>query len=48
MEYGEEVEVAAIAGDGRRFLTVRDVGTADVWDAASAEKVGEIHRADIS
>ena len=27
-EYGEEVEVAAISGDGRRVLTVREVGVA--------------------
>ena len=33
--YGEEVEVAALSGNGRRILTVRDVDTAQVWDADS-------------
>lgn len=40
--YGDEVEVAAISGDGRRVLTVHDVGTAEIWDASSGEKIGEI------
>ena len=41
-QYGEEVEVAAISGDGRRVLTVHAVGIADVWDTRSGEKVGEV------
>ncbi|MCP3138599.1 WD40 repeat domain-containing protein [Pyxidicoccus xibeiensis] len=39
-EYGKEVEVAAISGDGRRVLTVREVGTAEVWELASGARVG--------
>jgi WD40 repeat protein len=41
-QYGREVEVAAISGDGRRILTVHDVGKAEVWDAHSGSKLGEI------
>jgi hypothetical protein len=41
-QYGQEVEVAAISGDGRRILTVRDVGKGEVRDAVSGSKVGEI------
>jgi WD40 repeat protein len=40
--YGEEVEVAAISGDGRRVLTVRDVGVAQVWDVEGGTLVAEI------
>lgn len=40
--YGEEVEVAAISGDGRRVLTVHAVGIAEVWDTTSGEKLGEL------
>lgn len=40
--YGKEVEVAAISGDGRRVLTVRDVGVARVWEVESGEAVAEI------
>jgi WD40 repeat protein len=41
-DYGQQVDVAAISGDGRRVLTVRDVGTAQIWDAASGEQIGEL------
>ncbi len=41
-QYGEEVEVAAISGDGRRVLTVRAVGVAQVWDVATGRQVGEV------
>jgi WD40 repeat protein len=40
--YGREIEVAAISGDGRRVLTVREVGVAEIRDAASGAKVGEL------
>ena len=40
--YGAEVEVAAISGDGRRLLTVREVGTAIVWDASTGEQIASI------
>ena len=39
-EYGREVEVAAISGDGRRVLTVKEVGTAEVWELESGTRVG--------
>jgi WD40 repeat protein len=39
-EYGQEVEVASVSGDGRRVLTVREVGTAEVWDVQSGTRVG--------
>lgn len=41
-EYGREIEVAAFSGDGRRLLTVHDVGTAHVWDTESRELLQEI------
>lgn len=41
-DYGEEVEVAAISGNGRRILTVREVGIARVWDAESGDLIAEI------
>ena len=41
-DYGEEVEVAAISGDGRRTLTVREVGVAQVWDVESGGLLAEI------
>jgi hypothetical protein len=41
-DYGQEVEVAAIAGNGRRILTVREVGIAQVWDVESGERLAEI------
>ncbi|MES1184629.1 MAG: WD40 repeat domain-containing protein [Myxococcales bacterium] len=41
-KYGEEVEVAAISGDGRRVLTVGDVGVAQVWDVEGRNPVSEI------
>ena len=41
-EYGKEVEVAAISGDGRRILTVRQVGEAQVWDVDSGAQVGTV------
>lgn len=37
--YGEEVEVAAISGDGRRVLLVREVGVARICDADSGEEI---------
>ena len=41
-EYGQEVEVAAISGDGRRILTVKQVGEAQVWDVDSGAQVGTV------
>ena len=37
-----EVEIAAISGDGQRILTVRDVGTAEIWDAQSTRRLGQL------
>ncbi|MCA9040427.1 MAG: WD40 repeat domain-containing protein [Planctomycetaceae bacterium] len=39
---GEQVEVAAISGNGCRILTVRDVGVARVWDVESGDLISEI------
>lgn len=41
-QYGQEVEVGAISGDGQRVLTVREVGVAEIWDALSGRRVAEI------
>lgn len=41
-EHGHQVDVAALSGDGRRVLTVREVGVAEVWDARTGSPVGRI------
>lgn len=40
--YGEEIEVAAVSGDGARVVTVREVGVARVWDVESGRVLAEI------
>lgn len=40
--YGARVDVAAISGDGRRALTVREVGVAEIFDVAAGGQVGRI------
>jgi WD40 repeat protein len=42
-EYGQHVELACFSADGTRLLTVKDVGVASIWDAASQTQIGEIH-----
>lgn len=41
-EYGESVEVAASSGDGKRMLTVREVGIARVWDIDAGTLIAEL------
>lgn len=41
-EYGESVEVAAFSGNGKRMLTVREVGIARVWDIDSGTLIAEL------
>lgn len=41
-DYGEEVDVACFSADGRRVLTVQEVGVARVWDVDTGRPVGEI------
>jgi len=40
--HGQEVEVASISGDGRRILTVQQVGKARIWDSESGTLVGTV------
>lgn len=41
-EYGHEVEVAAFSPDGRRLLTVVEVGTAQLWDPEDMRLLAEL------
>jgi WD40 repeat protein len=40
--HGERVSVAAISGDGRRVLFVREVGTAQIWDLDTGTCVAKL------
>jgi WD40 repeat protein len=40
--YGQEVELASFSSDGSRLVTVKEVGTATVWDVASLTPIIEI------
>jgi WD40 repeat protein len=41
-EHGARVDVAAISGDGRRVLLVREVGTAQIWDLDTGACVAKL------
>ena len=42
VQYGGEIELACFSRDGRRLLTVREVGLAKVWDTQTREEIAEI------
>jgi WD40 repeat protein len=41
-QYGGEIELACFSGDGRRLLTVKEVGLARIWDTQTREEIAEI------